>query len=147
MPCATAHDPGVCASPVLAQALWLLGYPDQALQQSQEALTLAQELAHPLQSGACADLAADGPSVAAARGQARTQQAEAAHDALDGAGVCAWVAEGTILRGWALAEQGQGGGGMAQIRQGLAAERATGAELTTVFLGPAGRGVWARRTG
>ncbi len=28
--------------------LWLLGYPDQALQRSHEALTLAQELAHPL---------------------------------------------------------------------------------------------------
>ena len=27
--------------------LWWLGYPDQALQRSHEALTLAQELAHP----------------------------------------------------------------------------------------------------
>ena len=34
--------------PVLCRlALWLLGYPDQALQRSHEALTLAQELAHP----------------------------------------------------------------------------------------------------
>src|SRR5262249_27262058 len=30
-----------------AQALWLLGYPDQALQRNHEALTLAQELSHP----------------------------------------------------------------------------------------------------
>ena len=36
---------------------------------------------------------------------------------------------GTILRGWALAEQGQGEEGIAQMRQGLAACRATGAEL------------------
>ena len=35
---------------------------------------------------------------------------------------------GTILRGWALAEQGQGEEGITQIRQGLAAYRATGAE-------------------
>ena len=27
--------------------LWWLGYPDQALQRSQEALTLVRELAHP----------------------------------------------------------------------------------------------------
>ena len=40
-----------------------------------------------------------------------------------------WLAWGTILRGWALAEQGQGEEGIAQIRQGLAAYRATGAEL------------------
>ena len=40
-----------------------------------------------------------------------------------------WLAWGTILRGWALAEQGQGEEGIAQMRQGLAAYRATGAEL------------------
>ena len=32
---------------VAAQALWCLGYPAQAVQRSQEALALAQELAHP----------------------------------------------------------------------------------------------------
>ena len=30
-----------------AWTLWHLGYPDQALKRSQEALTLAQELSHP----------------------------------------------------------------------------------------------------
>ena len=35
---------------------------------------------------------------------------------------------GTVLRGWALAMQGQGEEGMAQMRQGLVAFRATGAE-------------------
>jgi predicted ATPase len=36
---------------------------------------------------------------------------------------------GTILRGSALAEQGQSAEGIAQMRQGIAAWRATGAEL------------------
>ena len=55
-----------------------------------------------------------------------------------------WVALGTILRGWALAMQGQGEEGMAQMRQGLAAWRATGADaVAAVLSGPAGRGVWA----
>jgi predicted ATPase len=36
---------------------------------------------------------------------------------------------GTISRGWALAVQGQGEEGLAQIRQGLAAYRAIGAEI------------------
>lgn len=31
-----------------------------------------------------------------------------------------WLANGTILRGWALAAQSQGEAGVAQIRQGLA---------------------------
>ena len=44
-------------------------------------------------------------------------------------GFAFWVALGTILRGWALAEQGQGEKGIAQIRQGLAAYLATGQEV------------------
>ena len=46
------------------------------------------------------------------------------------------VAWGTVLHGWALAMQGQGEAGLAEIRQGLAAELATGATLNQpYFLG------------
>lgn len=38
-------------------------------------------------------------------------------------------AAGTIVRGWALAMQGQGDEGISQMQQGLAAFRATGAEF------------------
>ena len=41
-------DPGVFCRTEVAHALWLLGYPEQARQRSQEALRLARELAHPL---------------------------------------------------------------------------------------------------
>jgi predicted ATPase len=41
-------------------------------------------------------------------------------------GLTLWLAGGTITRGWALAQQGQEAG-IAQLRQGLAAARATGA--------------------
>ena len=41
---------------------------------------------------------------------------------------------GTSLRGWALAMQGQGETGMAQLHQGIAAWRATGAVLNVPFL-------------
>src|SRR5262249_25491828 len=40
-----------------------------------------------------------------------------------------FVASATILRGWALAEQGQGEEGLAQMRQGLATYCATQAEI------------------
>src|SRR5262249_50889653 len=40
-----------------------------------------------------------------------------------------FAAHGMVLRGWALVEQGQRQEGVAQIRQGIAAYRATGAEL------------------
>ena len=59
------------------------------------------------------------------------------HSPRDRARVCALGSGGTIFRGWALAQrspepgpgQGQGEEGMAQMQQGLAAWRATGAEV------------------
>ena len=45
-----------------------------------------------------------------------------------------WAAAGMIYRGWALAMQGQGEEGLAQVRQGLAAYRATGAAAFVPFL-------------
>jgi predicted ATPase len=41
------HDPGVCCRSYAALSQWLLGYSDQAVQRSHEALRLAQEIAHP----------------------------------------------------------------------------------------------------
>jgi class 3 adenylate cyclase/predicted ATPase len=41
------HDPGVCALASEAKTLWLLGFPDKAVQKSQESLALARKLSHP----------------------------------------------------------------------------------------------------
>ena len=41
------HDPCVCCMGYAAQSLWMLGYPEQALQKGREALVLARELGHP----------------------------------------------------------------------------------------------------
>src|SRR5262249_11306158 len=40
------YDTGVVCHSTAARTLWLLGYPDQALARSQEAVTLAQQIAH-----------------------------------------------------------------------------------------------------
>jgi predicted ATPase len=109
----------------LAQTLWYLGYPDQALQRSQEALTLAREREQP------AGLANALIYAAHIHGNCREwhmayEQAEAALVLAREQGLAFRLAEATTLRGWALVEQGQGEAGIAQIRQGIAAERATG---------------------
>ena len=44
-----------------------------------------------------------------------------------------WLASGTILRGWALMARGQEEEGLTQMRQGLTARRATGAELNVPY--------------
>ena len=45
-----------------------------------------------------------------------------------------WAALGTSMRGWALALQDQGEVGMAQVRQGIAAWRATSATMLAPYL-------------
>jgi predicted ATPase len=44
-----------------------------------------------------------------------------------------WMAQGAILRGWALAHQGQAKEGIEQMHQGLVAHRATGAEIVRPY--------------
>ncbi len=44
------HDPGVCSRIHAAKAVWLLGYPNQALQTIEAALTMAVKLSHPYTS-------------------------------------------------------------------------------------------------
>jgi predicted ATPase len=62
-------------------------------------------------------------------GQLTQERAEAEIALASEQGFPFWTAWGTIHRGWALTEQGQGEGGIIQIRQGLAAYQAMGSEL------------------
>src|SRR5262249_8852785 len=123
----TETHQGVFGLSRLAHVLWSLGYPDQALQRSQEALTLARELAHPASMATALYSAAD---VHGRRreGQRTYELAEATLGLAREHGFAFRVAQATIMRGWALVEQGQGEAGLTQICQGLAALRATGSE-------------------
>ncbi len=124
----SVQDPGVVCLSHTAVVLWLLGYPDQTLKENHKALTLAQELSHPHSLAFAQDIAA-GLHQWRREGQAAQERAEAAMTLSTKQGFTQWLAMGTILQGWALAEQGQGEEGIAQLQQGLAAWRATGAEL------------------
>jgi predicted ATPase len=121
------HDPGVCCLYHAAWSLWILGYPDQGLQGMREALTLARALAHP-NSLAIALLWATKLHQSRREPQAAHEQAEACVVLADEQGFAEMLAEASIMRSWALAAQGQGTEGMAQMRQGLAAYRASGTE-------------------
>jgi predicted ATPase len=48
-------------------------------------------------------------------------------------GFAYFLARGSILRGWALVEQGWGKEGIAQLHQGLGAQRATRSEFTLTY--------------
>jgi predicted ATPase len=106
----------------------MLGYPDQALKKSHEALTLGQELSHPF-SLAFALCFATELRQFRHEGHAIQEQAAALITLSTEQGFPFWPARGTIVQGWVLSEQGQAEEGIAQIRQGLDAYRATGAEV------------------
>jgi predicted ATPase/class 3 adenylate cyclase len=119
----------------LAQVLWELGYPDQAVQRSHEALTLARELAHPASVVTALYFAAD-IHMRRREGQRTYEQAEAALVLAREHGFAFRVAQAMLLRGCALVEQGQVDAGIAQICQGQAAYHATGARRES-YLAPA----------
>ena len=121
-------DPGVVGLSYAACALWSLGYPDQALKRSQEALTLAQELSHPFSLAFALSFAAMLHQYRR-EGQVAQERAEATITLSTEQASPFWLTLGTILRGWALVEQGKGEEAILQMRQGLVAYRATGVEL------------------
>ena len=120
--------PGVVCLATAAKMLWCLGYPAQALRRSQEALALAQTIAH-------------SPSLCTARiwgallhlrrheVAAVLAQAEALLTLATAQGFPLYVGFGLCCRGWGLAVQGQGTAGLAQMQQGLAGLLATGQRL------------------
>ena len=66
--------------------------------------------------------------------QAAQEQAEALVTLSHEQGFSYWALVGMVHHGWALAEQGQGETGLAQMREGLAALRSTGTELYLPYM-------------
>ena len=115
-----------------AFALWHLGYPDQALKRINEALTLAQEISHPYSL-------AFALFIAAWVHQYRREEYAVQRRVEEMLRLCHehrfpfWLAEGTILQGWVLVEQGKCEEGVGHIRQGVAAHRDTGVKLARPY--------------
>jgi predicted ATPase/class 3 adenylate cyclase len=119
------YDPGVNCLGSTALSLWLLGYPNQALKRLSDAFTLAQELSHP-NSLAITQCYAAQLHQLRREGVLSQERAEAAQTFASEYGFpLAW---GTILGGWARAEQGQGEVGLVQMRQDLESYESTGAK-------------------
>jgi predicted ATPase len=125
-------DAGVGCLAYLALALWFLGYPDQALERMQAALARARELAHPF-SLAYALIGAAWFHQYRREAQAAQTYAEEAVALSRQHEIPMREAQGTIMRGWALAAQGLCEEGIAGMHQGLEALRATGAELNRTY--------------
>ena len=110
-------DLGVWCLSYVAWPLWLLGYPEQARTRSHEAITLAQALAHPFTLASALFFVAY-LHHAHREGPATQERAEALIALSTEQGFRHWLVPGTLLRGWALATQGQREEGIAQMRHG-----------------------------
>ncbi|RPI78469.1 MAG: hypothetical protein EHM41_24650 [Chloroflexi bacterium] len=111
------HEPGVCSRIHAAKAVWLLGYPDQALQTIEAALTMATELSHPYNLWLALMAAI---WIHHHRGDSRAAQnhvekllalaTEQQHRR--------WIKVANFLQGWLIIEHGEWERGIAQMRQG-----------------------------
>ncbi len=122
-----SQDPKVVCLCRLALDLWYLGYPHRAVQTCQEALALAHELAHPF-SLAYAALFYTQLHNHLRAGKETQERAEAVIALCREHRLGFWLPAATVLHGWSLAEQGAIEVGIAEIREGMAAFQAIGAE-------------------
>jgi tetratricopeptide (TPR) repeat protein len=122
------YDSGVACLGFGAWALWFLGYPDQALRRAEEALSVARQLAHPFSLAFALQFAAQLHHYRREYRLARELATEVITVSAE-QGFPLWSGMGTIIRGWALAKEGKGIEGLAQIRQGIVEWQVTGFEL------------------
>ena len=125
----TRQDPRIAS--YASWALWISGYPDQALQKNTEAITLARGLAHPHNlafalgfSGFFHLFRCEVERVCA--------RAEEESSFCREHGFPYWLPWGVMLHGWVLNRQGLVDEGIQQMRQGIVAYRTTGAEVGLV---------------
>ena len=112
----------------MSHTLWGLGYPEQAVQRSGEALALARDVHHPFSLALT-------QAYAAMLHQFRQEPHTASKHADMALALCTehriayYLAWATIIQGWALAEQHRREEGLTQMQQGLTAFQATGGRL------------------
>ena len=127
------HDPGACAHFHHAWVLWLLGYPDQAQQESLRALEQARELDHP---HSVAWSLRTRVFVEQCRGDVAGAEecAQALIELSREQGFAVPLAFGRCVSGWARTQSGALEDGATELRQGLASLRERRAKFWQVPL-------------
>lgn len=128
-----AQDPKALCLAYTARVLWFMGYPDQAMQRSHEALAHAQALGH---SFTLLHALVQGAAIHRWRGEMAQvwERNEAALALATEQGVEQFVALRMLHRGLWLLQNGREQEGMREARQGLAAYRALGVGLELPYL-------------
>ena len=126
------QDTEVASLSHVAMGLWFRGYPEQALQKAEQALTRGRECAHLFSIG-YAHVCRTYIHLFRQEEHNVQQWAEAAIALAREHGFPFWATIGRIELGWALTKQGKGEEGIEHLREGCNAWRTTG--NGTFFLG------------
>jgi predicted ATPase len=122
------NDARVACYTFLGLVLWYQGFPDQGLRHSEEAIAAARAVLHPPSEARALGYAAQ---VHQLRGEAAPcmRRAEAAFALAAEQGLQYWAALAMVYSGWALVKDCKAEEGLARLRSGLDAYRATGAKI------------------
>jgi tetratricopeptide (TPR) repeat protein len=126
------QDPGVMCLCYSAWGKWQLGYPDQALQRAHRVVLLSERANHKFSMAEAYGFSA---SVHHFRGENREalRCAERAIEICEPNGFSVWLAHARLMRGRALAEQGEHEAGIREMKEAYALWAATGAIVTVPF--------------
>ena len=111
-------DPRICCESYLAYALWFLGYPEEAVQRSREAVAAAEALGHPYTHAFSLAFAAFLHQHLELKEQTR-ELAVRAIEISEENEFQFWDRQQTILRLWSDAERCRTDAGMAELREAL----------------------------
>jgi predicted ATPase len=126
------HHPKISGHVYASWVLWCLGYPDQALVHSQEALSRAQRLSNPYILVWSQSLVAN-VYLLSGKATMAQQLAEASVTLAAECEVPFWGARSTFMCGVALAKQGSIAEGLVQMQQSFAAIQAAGVRLNRAY--------------
>ena len=125
------HDPAACGLTFNAISDWFLGNVDKGLRRVGEAVSLGEELDHPV-SYAVALLFSAVYSVFRRDAETAALYAELGVDVCDRHGIAAWRPAMRTIQGWTLTDLG-GGSAIADMEKGMQAWQATGNKLFWPF--------------
>ena len=125
-----ANYPRVSSQAYSAIVLFCLGFPDQALAKSSAAIAEALRLAHPPSLALSLSLGTV-PLALVGDNLALDKRADQLVKVTTEQGFPVWRAVGTVHRGWVMVGNGDVAEGVALLRSGSAAYRATGTEMWT----------------
>jgi len=112
------HDPAAICRGFAGLALWFLGYPEQAVNISNEALALARKVSHPFTLAYTLFLTIH-LHHCICNVQTTQEMSELMINVSSSKGLEFWTSQGLCYHGWCLVKQGQFDQGIGQMQEGL----------------------------